>query len=698
MEPVGSTCQRVGDGGDPHARAAQPDFERPRAPEPFRETRLKGAGAAPKRGEAAGELFGAGAEAGEPAGEAFGGAFELPDPFFQAPPSFDQAVEGVVDAVGDPAQPPDFVARRRDHPGQSSGSPRLRQQRGVVSSGFRQLGREFARAAQGVVLDLRLQGAKAELEGEGADRGLALGVGELLRPLAEPVDRAARPLATGRRPFEPAGQQPGALARAFGAEAQQGAARGALGEAAAQLRDRPSGAAQSRPEPGEAAGAVRPLGRERFPEFPQGLRAAGDGGRAYHRPDPGLGGDPALPAAQQSESFGRRYRPFGGGREEHERRFPAGPDGGVYFFRILPRLVGGGQLVDPGSGGGEANRGGGQEQQRDGDQDRREAGAAQRRGGHRGDPRVGAARAADRPRIDLCAEQRQQPRQGADGDDDAEDRRDPDRHRKRQQQRAGLDVGRQRQGREQRRARRDRGPTRRRPAALRRIVGVEAGGELLAEARDDQERVVDPERQPHHRADDERDRVDRHHRAEQDEDAAAGDHSEGAERERDRRSDDRPEDEQEDDQEQRHREQLGALSRVHRFFLQGPGHRREAGLGRPQWRMDVLFEDPVEFGDRFPHRRRERVVVVDDDQRPARARPEGIDRAAIPGRDHRRVGAAPKRPHQGRALAFDLGGWAGEEDGERRRVAEVVLEQVFALRRPGAGDPQRERDRVRPGR
>ena len=207
------------------------------------------------------------------------------------------------------------------------------------------------------------------------------------------------------------------------------------------------------------------------------------------------------------------------------------------------------------------------------------------------------------PALTLVAEQGEQPGQGADRDDDAEDRRDADRHRQREQQRAGLDVGREGECGEQGGASRDGGPARGRAAALRRIVRVEAGGELLAEAGDDQERVVDPERQPHHRADDERDRIDRHHRAEQDQDTATGDHGEGAERERDRRRDDRPEDEQEDDQEQRHGEQLGPLGRVHRLFLQGPGHRREAGLGRPQRRVDVFFEDPVEFGDRFPHRR-----------------------------------------------------------------------------------------------
>ena len=211
---------------------------------------------------------------------------------------------------------------------------------------------------------------------------------------------------------------------------------------------------------------------------------------------------------------------------------------------------------------------------------------------------------------------------------------------------------------------------------------VEPRLELLAEAGDDQQRVVDPERQAHHRADDERDRVDRHHRAEQDEDPPAGDDGEGAEGERYRGRDDRAEDEQEDDQEQRHGEQLGALGRVDRLFLQGTGDGRETGLRRPQRRVDVLFEDPFEFGDRLPHRRRERVVVVDDDQRLARAGPQRVDGAPIPGRDHRGPGAVAQRPHQRGPLLFDLRRRPRQQHRERGRVAEVRLEQVFPLALP----------------
>ena len=83
MEAAGAPREWVGHGRDPDARAAQPDFERARALEPFRQALLERAGAALQGGEPVGEALGAGAEPGEPAGEPFRGAFELPDPFFE---------------------------------------------------------------------------------------------------------------------------------------------------------------------------------------------------------------------------------------------------------------------------------------------------------------------------------------------------------------------------------------------------------------------------------------------------------------------------------------------------------------------------------------------------------------------------------------------------------------------------------------
>ena len=65
-----------------------------------------------------------------------------------------------------------------------------------------------------------------------------------------------------------------------------------------------------------------------------------------------------------------------------------------------------------------------------------------------------------------------------------------------------------------------------RPAVRRVAAAASSGeaplGELLAEARDHQQGVVDPERQPHHRADGEREGVDVEPAGEDVEQAARG--------------------------------------------------------------------------------------------------------------------------------------------------------------------------------
>ena len=154
-----------------------------------------------------------------------------------------------------------------------------------------------------MLAELRQQGAEAELEGEAADRGLALAVGELVR-LPSP-SRAIAPLAcsppAAARSSPPA-SSPAPWLRPFGASLEQAAAGGALGEAAAQCGDGAGGAAQAGPESGEAAGAGRArCAVKRLPELAQRPAARGDRRRADHRPHPGLGGDPALPAAEQGE-------------------------------------------------------------------------------------------------------------------------------------------------------------------------------------------------------------------------------------------------------------------------------------------------------------------------------------------------------------------------------------------------------------
>ena len=163
-----------------------------------------------------------------------------------------------------------------------------------------------------------------------------------------------------------------------------------------------------------------------------------------------------------------------------------------------------------------------------------------------------------------------------------------------------------------------------RPAVARAriggLIGVASVCQLLPEAGDDQQRVVDAEGEAHHRADDEGDRVDGHEGAEQDEDAAAGEDGEGAEGERDRGGDQRAEDDQQDDEEERHGEQLGALGGVDRFVLQAAGDGGEARLGGGERRADLFLDQAFEGGNRLAHRRGEGDVVVDDDQRLVGAR------------------------------------------------------------------------------
>ena len=238
--------------------------------------------------------------------------------------------------------------------------------------------------------------------------------------------------------------------------------------------------------------------------------------------------------------------------------------------------------------------------------------------------------------------------------------------------------------------------------AVRRVVAAAsdrgaAGGELLAEAGEHQQGVVDPQRQAHHRADGQREGVDVEPAGEEVEDAAGGGDRGGAEDEGDRRGDRRAEDEQEDEEEDRQRDQLAALGGGDRFVLDLAGEGRVAGLGGPDRRPDVLFEDRVELVDRVVDGIRQVDVEVGDDQGLARPRAQALDGAAVPGRErrHLRVGGA-QGPDQPRALDFDRAARAAEEDREGRRVAEVFVEDPG--RRGGGGAGNVERGRAEPTR
>ena len=330
-------------------------------------------------------------------------------------------------------------------------------------------------------------------------------------------------------------------------------------------------------------------------------------------PHPGLGGDPLLPATQGREILAIGDRALFGGGDEDERRLPAGADRSVDRLGALPRLVGARQLVDPRGAGGEAEQRQDQEQQRHGDEAGGERGVAQRRPGRGGDgrPSPRTRRRPDPPGVDPRPEQAQQGGNGDGRDHDADHGHHSGRGGQREQQRAGLQEGGVDEGDDQGHAGEERRAPGAGPGPRRRHPGVRIPLQLLAEAGDDQQRVVDPESQAHHRADDEGESVDRHRSREQSEDAAPGEDGEGAEGERDRRRYDRAEDEQQNQDQQRRRQQLGPLGRAERFLLQGAGDGGEPRLGGNDRRTNAGLQGVFQFGDDVAHRLVQRYVEVD---------------------------------------------------------------------------------------
>ena len=233
---------------------------------------MQGAGAALQGAEPFGEPPGARAEPFEAAGQPLGGVLELADPSFELLAAGRDPVEAAVDEAGDVAQAFGFVAGGGDRPGQGPRPPRPAAgardpSRAASASSVARLAGPVEAAAP----DLGHQRAQAELQGEAADGGLALRLGELLRALGEAAIAVARLLAAGRGPFEAAGEQAGAFLGPPGALFEQGAARRALGEAAAQPGDGAGGVAQAGAEAGEAADPVRPVAVRVSPSLRSGL-------------------------------------------------------------------------------------------------------------------------------------------------------------------------------------------------------------------------------------------------------------------------------------------------------------------------------------------------------------------------------------------------------------------------------------------
>ena len=218
-----------------------------------------------------------------------------------------------------------------------------------------------------------------------------------------------------------------------------------------------------------------------------------------------------------------------------------------------------------------------------------------------------------------------------------------------------------------------------RRVSARRLDRLVPRRQLLAEARDHQQRVVDPQRQPHHRADGQREGVDVEPGGEEVEDPARGDHRDRAEGERDRRRDRRAEDEQEDDQQERQGEQLAALGGVDRFVLDRPREGGVAGLGRASpaaW--IVLFEDLVRVRGTVSL-----TAVFMSTWKSARiSARRGVGPQALrPSRGPRARASSPSG--RGAGPRISSGPWrsiaaAGpaEQDRERGRVAEVFAQQL----------------------
>ena len=179
-----------------------------------------------------------------------------------------------------------------------------------------------------------------------------------------------------------------------------------------------------------------------------------------------------------------------------------------------------------------------------------------------------------------------------------------------------------------------------------------------------------------------------------DEHAAAGEDGEGAEGERDRR-----------------RDHASGRRAAGRGAAAAPPAARPArsssaippaGRGR-RWRSPTASPPPAagpgpracasSAGHRLAHRRRPAVRGSRLRRGPCAAPGRSAaDRAAVPGRDHRRrrvAGAAPATS-RGPCRSTAPAGPA-QQDDERRGVAEVAFRQLLALIGGGPGDAQRER-------
>ena len=312
-----------------------------------------------------------------------------------------------------------------------------RPQGGIGGGGaLRAAVRQLARPRQLAAAHSRQQRAQPQGQGEAADRGLALTVGEALAAGFEAPDRAGRFFAADGGAAEFLGDQPGAGGGALGALRQQPTALRAFGDPAAQPRHRPRRPPQPGPKPLQLP-KPRPMGR--FPTSSAGNRPIDPGGQGLAEAaerDRGVAtgpgpitartpGSAAIRRCQRASRARSRLVVIGPRSVAATRTKGAsqpGPTARVDRFGALARLVGGRQLVDAGGTGGEGERRQRQQDQRHRHQAGREGGVAKRRGGGAGDGRTRPAGAApaDPAGVDPLPEQRQQRRHREGRDDDAD--------------------------------------------------------------------------------------------------------------------------------------------------------------------------------------------------------------------------------------------------------------------------------------
>ena len=245
-----------------------------------------------------------------------------------------------------------------------------------------------------------------------------------LEPSARRAIAAARLLAAGRGPFEAAGEQAGAFLRPPGAFFEQGAARRAFGQAAAQPGDGAGGAAQAGAEAGEAADAARsPSAVRVLPSLRSGLVPLATG------PGPITARTPGWVAMRRCQRLSRARRsgvvigPYLAAATRTKGASQPGPTAASIVSAFCRASFEVGSSSTPGAAVVRASAGAASRSRGIAIRTAAKAGRREGPGGGRRDPGAlpgPGGRAADRAGVDARAEQGEEARQAGDGDQDAE--------------------------------------------------------------------------------------------------------------------------------------------------------------------------------------------------------------------------------------------------------------------------------------